>query len=85
MLMLGVEEDVECFGTRTGVTCNVVVPVIERCPKVYVLQVHFGFDDRPSTCGSHRLPKVKSKIIVLGLSRQSPPFVDLSFHFHFNK
>jgi hypothetical protein len=33
MLMLGVEEDVECFGTRTGVTCNVVVPVIERCPK----------------------------------------------------
>jgi hypothetical protein len=33
MLMLGVEEDVECFGTRTGVTCKVVVPVIERCPK----------------------------------------------------
>ena len=31
--MLGVEEDVVCFGTRTGVTCNVVVPVIKRCPK----------------------------------------------------
>ena len=33
MLMLGVEEDVWCFGNRTGVTCNVVVPTIERCPK----------------------------------------------------
>ena len=61
MLMLGVEEDVVCFGTRTGVTCNVVVSVIERCPKGMVCKCLM----KPSFCTASAINSTSATVVSI--------------------